>query len=297
MNRWLISVPVWGERYVEEFCATALPALDSAIVRLAMSVAGEPGEVRLIVHTDQPERIAAASGSRPECRPVPAGAREFDCMSQAHREVLSTGLRGDVVVLLTAGAVISAAGLAYCAEILRNRHIKLVMCAVPRVLAAGPMPSTGDAQAFMDWAWEHRHPMTQECLWPDGCSADLSRTFFVDPHGGVVTRQALPHPLAVRIDGRPVRFTPTVDANLMHGFDPTEIHLAMDCRELALIKLSPASKGFDIAPSSMHTRASRGELVIGDPHQRWCLGHRIHLCQPRQGPGEWEDGRFIEAVR
>lgn len=291
MTRWLISVPVWGQHYVDEFCAAALPPLTRAIEALAEL---PDIEARLIIHTDRAEQVGAATSARVECRPVPAGARGFDCMSQAHREVLRLGLRGDVVVLLTAGAVISAQGLRYCAKVLEDPRLRLVLCAVPRALPRGPLPDAADGESLMRWAWDNRHPMTEECIWPHGRSRDLSRTFYLGADDSVASRQALPHPLAVRIDGRPLRFTPTVDANLIHCFDPSEMHMTPDCRELALIKLSPEDKAFDLVDASMRARAARGELVIADKHQRWCLGHRVHLC----GSGEiQDDDHFMVALR
>lgn len=291
MTRWLISVPVWGERCVEEFCAAALPALERAVNRLAARRSDI--EVRLIVHTDAADRIRGATSVPVDERPVPVGARDFDSMSQAHREVLGLGMRGDVVVLFTGGAVISERGLEHCAQVLDDHRKKLVLCAVPRVLPRGRMPETGDAQALMRWGWNNRHPMVDECTWPGGRSVDLSRTYYADA-ARVVTLQALPHPLAVRVDGRPLRFTPTVDANLMHCFDPREMHMVADCRRLAMLKLSPADKGFDLAPHTMAERAAMGQLIIGNQHQRWCLSHSVTLCE---GPGEPPHAEFVAALR
>lgn len=296
-TRWLVSVPVWGERYVEEFCAVALPALTRAVDALRAAPGREGLDVRLVVHTDQAERVRAATSVPVDSRPVPAGARDFDCMSQAHREALSLGLLGDVAVLMTAGAVISERGLLYCAGVLDNPQKFLVLCAVPRVLAEGALPDTADARSLMEWAWVNRHPMTVECTWPHGRSRDLSRTFFVGPLGSLVTRQALPHPLAVRIDRRPLRFTPTVDANLIHCFDPTEMHVATMSDELAVLKLSPADKGFDLAGATMAERAARGELVISDPYQRWCLSHRIHLLARGPAAVGVDDDHFMAAIK
>lgn len=266
-------MPVWGEQYVDEFCATTLPALQRAVHVLEKA---HGVDVRLVVHTDQAERVRSATDVSIDFRPVPAGARDFDSMSQGHREVLALGLRGDVVILLTAGAVISEQGLVYCAEVLKNQALKVVLCAVPRVLKEGRLPDTGDAAKFMSWAWENRHSMTRECTWPDGKSVDLSRTFFVC-EDAVITRQILPHPLAVRIDGRVLRFTPTVDANLMLCFASSEMHMTSDCRSLALIKLTPADKGYELSRKTMAERATAGELFVPDLIQRWCMAHCVIL--------------------
>ena len=172
--------------------------------------------------------------------------------------------RGDVVVLLTAGAVVSGESLVYCAaRFADNNRLRVMLCAVPRVLAQGQIPDTRDAEALMSWAWDNRHPMTDECTWPGGRSADLSRTYFV---GGsaVVTRQCLPHPLAIKVDGRQVRFTPTVDANLIHCFDPSEMHVAVNCKQLAVFKLTPADKGFQLADDSIAHRVEVGAVRVDE---------------------------------
>jgi hypothetical protein len=274
MVRWLISVPVWGERYVDEFCATALPPLDRAVA--ALREARPEVDVRLIIHTDRPERIAGLAGAPVECRPVPAGARDFDCMSQAHREVLGLGVRGDVAVILTAGTVMSAETLTYCADVLDHPRRLVVLCAVPRVLAEGQIPDTSDAPALMAWAWDHRHPITIESTWPDGRSADLSRTYY-ERGGEVASRVCLPHPLAIRIDGRPLRFTPTIDVNLINCFDRSEMHLVPNCDRLAVLKLTPPDKGYRTVEETMFQRLEAYRFVIPDPQQRWCLSHRIAL--------------------
>ena len=289
-QRWLISVPVWGESYVSEFCAASQPSLDRAVEALIATGA----EVRVILYTDQPERVLGSGGPASECRPVPAGARDFDCMSQAHRDTMGLALRGDIVVLLTAGTVISEQGLVYCAEILRNPQLRVVLCAVPRVLSYGQIPDTANARGLMRWAWENRHPMTSECTYPEGRSVDLSRTYYTSPGGGVVTRVFLPHPLAVRIEGRPPSFTPTVDCNLMNNFDPSVMHMATDSSRLAMVKLTPADKGFQVSGSSMKDRMAQG-LFVSDAHQRWCAGHRVVLCEGDLAG--CQDNVLVESIR
>lgn len=289
MSRWLVSLPVWGEQYVEECCAVVLPALDRAIRALEASGVED---VRIIAHTDQPDRLLAASGSNIECYALPAGVRYFDCMSQAHREVLNTGLRGDVVVPLTAGAVVSEQALVHCAGVFTNPRLHVVLCAVPRVLAEGVLPDTADARDLMHWAWNHRHPITRESTWPSGRLRDLSRTHF-ELAKSVVTRVCLPHPLAIRIDGRPLSFTPTVDANLIQRFDRSEMHMVQDCRRLAVIKLSSADKGYDLAADTMAERLAKYELVIADPLQRWLLDHPVTLVGPAQDCGDVD---FVEKI-
>jgi hypothetical protein len=291
VSRWLVSVPVFGEYYVDQFCAAALPALQRAVDALRR-VRG--ADVWLVVHTDAPDRVRAATSVTVDARPVPAGLRGFDGMSQAHREVVAEASDGDVIVPLTAGAVMSEQGLVHCAEVLDDPRKLVVLCAVPRVLDEGPVADTADAQALMDWAWAHRHPMVDACTWPRGRSADLSRVYFASADGGtVVTRQALPHPVAVRKDGRAVSFAPTIDANLFLCYSPDEMHATLDCGKLALVKLTPADKGYDLAAQPMEERVRAGKVRVPGGNQAWSVGLRVVL---RGGGADCGDGQYVGVV-
>lgn len=292
MSRWLISAPAWGERCVDVFCATALPALERAVLVLQAAV---DVDARLVIHTDQLERVRdSATQVTVEARPVPAGLRDFDCLSQAHREVLRMACRGDIVVLSTADMLISERGLLYCDKALADPQTLLVMCAGVRALQEGQIPSTRSALGLMSWAWDHRHPMTEDCRWPGGRSVDLSRMYFQEG-ASVVARLCMPHPLAVRIDGRPLKFSPTVDANLMQCFDPVEIHLTTDSTKLALIELSPRDKDYQVAADAIEQRLVAGTIQVPDPLQQWCMNHRITLLGP--GNKDCGDQEIVDTIR
>lgn len=281
MSRWLISVPVWGERYVDVFCATALPALEKAVLQL-------PGDARLVIHTDQSNTNTirrAATEVAMEFKPVPAGARDFDSLSQAHREVLSMGLTDDMIALLTADLVISESSLLYCHKAFTEKNKLLVTCASVRALAEGRIPDTSDGRALYSWAWKNRHPITRACAWPGGKTNDLSRIYF-EHEGNVVSRTCLPHPLAVRIDGRSLRFSPTIDSNLMQNFPAHDIQMAMTPDEVAMVELSPRDKDFSVGSASMHDRLKDKSFIITDPLQRWAFGHRLVLVGGSEDCGD-----------
>lgn len=270
MTRWLVSVPVWGERYVEVFCATALPALEIAMLRLG-------GDARLVVHTDQPKRIRDGATQIPvEVRPVPAGGRGFDCLSQAHREVLNMACMDDRVALLTADLVVSADALVECEYQFNEVGAFLIACAGIRAIEEGPVPIGASGHRLMKWAWKHRHPITTESTWPKGRANDLSRIYF-EEGDSVVARLCLPHPIAVRIDGRPLRFSPTVDANLINNFHPAEIHMVRDSNRLALVELSPRDKDFQMGELTMEAKFLQNLIIFPDGIQRWAVRHKIVL--------------------
>lgn len=233
----------------------------------------------LVVHTDSPDRILnAATEIQVETRPVPAGLREFDCMSQAHREVLAMACRGDRVMLLTADLVVSANALTHCESIFRAHNKLFIGCAGIRALQEGHIGKAYEKpRALLKWAWQNRHPMTTECAWPEGRSADLSRTYYTDGIN-VIARLCLPHPLAVRIDGRPLPFTPTIDVNLINNFNESEIHIVKDPDELALVELSPRDKDFARTGSTIEQRFNDGSFIVPRQGiQPWVLDHKIVL--------------------
>ncbi len=278
MPRWLVSVPVWGERCIEVFCSTALPALEKAVLHLQQE---SDIDVRLVVHTDNPRRIRdGATEIVIEERPVPAGARDFDSLSEAHRDVMRMACRDDRVALLTADLLISKQGLQLCEEILAPPGKNIVVCCGIRAKQEGRLPATDSAQMMMQWAWNNAHPITQSSTYPDGKSTDLSRMYFQEG-GIVVARLALPHPIAIKIDGRLLKFSPTVDASLVQNYSASDTHVVTETDRLALVELSPADKDFQEADYSIESRLDQGGVVMKDPAQRWLAGHRVSLIGNR----------------
>jgi hypothetical protein len=141
------------------------------------------------------------------------------------------------------------------------------------------MPDTTNAAKLLEWAWDNRHQLTADASYPNGKAVDLSRVYF-DVDGYVIARLALPHPLAVLVDGRTLPFSPTIDANLIQNFHPSEIHLETQPDALALVELSPVDKTGTTAGLSIKDRVASGEFVIDDPMQRWCADHRVVLRRP-----------------
>lgn len=234
-RRWLISVPVWGARYVDIFRATALPMLKVAAAQIT-------DDVRLILHTDDANQF-----ERDECealsietRRLPAGYQWFNTMSRAHREVIDLACHDDIVVLLTADMVVSREAFAACRKIF-DRGKRLVCCNAMRALDEGVLPHNPSGRELSEWAWRNRHPMVRDCTWPDGRSEDLSRVYFENGKN-VTCRTWMPHPFALRSDNRRLKFNPTVDSDLIANYEQDEIHLVNSPDELAVMELSPPSK-------------------------------------------------------
>jgi len=252
--KWLIVVPVWGDHYLDIFERAALPALQKAIVRLDQPVT-------LIIHTDQSARVQQMAvdlkleGCAINFYDVPGPDRSFGSLSAAHRHVLQEAAVGDRICLLTADLVISQDMLASC-EALFGRGKKLVCCMGMRVCDDELPPDTDSGHALLSWGWDHRHPMTKECTWPDGRSYDVWRMYF-EKGDQVSCRLALPHPIAlVKRNKSIIRFNPTIDVNVAFNFSPNDTHLITEPHEGAMIELSPRDKEF-VYTESMLTRLER----------------------------------------
>ena len=232
---WLVSVPVWGDRFRDIFASVGLPML-----RHAADVLGE--HVRLIVHTDLPELMhrQAVGSMHLETYPVPAGQQWFHSMSRAHRDTIASAQPGDAVVILTADMTMSENALAACRTRF-DQGKRLVCVNATRTNDEKMLPYRPTSRALSEWAWANRHPMVRDCTWPDGRAPDLCRVYF-EKDESAVCRLWLAHPLALMFDGRRTDFGPTVDCNMVTNYQPNEVHVVTDPDELCAIELSPPSK-------------------------------------------------------
>lgn len=267
---WLVCVPVWGEPYTETFLRVGLPALQQAAKPFY-------GTIRLLIYSDQPERIlAAAPPLKCEARTLPSSGGPFDMLSDCHRDSLAMAHSGERVCLLTADLVVSSNLFTYGESILRRGATKIIMIgSIRALLDFRQLPSTFASRGLLEWAWRHQHPMTTESIFPNGCNQDVSRMFFVSGPT-VISRQVLPHPLVVVRDERQLSFTPTIDSNLAQSFYEHEAFVCTDPTEIALVELSVADKAFHRV-NSIQARLDHEQVVIVNPMQRFLIGHRIGI--------------------
>lgn len=289
--RWLISVPVWGEKFVDVFRMAGLPALNKAVAVLA----GD--DVRIILHTDAGDwQTAVPVEVRP---PAPAGSWD-GTMSAAHRDCLDMAQPGDAVVLMTADMILSENALSACRVRFAEFGQKLVCCHCTRAITErwrDAPPADLSSRSLARWGWDNRHDLVRAVTWPDGHSADLSRMYF-ERDGNVVAREWLPHPLALVKDGRGLPFGPTIDCDLTRNFNLDEIHLSESSDEMAIIDLSPADK-FVMTREEFEARFSDG-CSMGEILSRQHLAHDVyrHFLTFRLGlVGEKVDCGDEEAVR
>ena len=274
MQRWLISVPVWGESYVRMFEEVAAPALLAAVALL--DLLGQT--VRFVIHTDAADRVRAAlPGQAVEVRPVDAQPT-YVALQHAQADALRSTPVGDHVVLLNADIVISGNFLVRCAEHFARGKRAVVLLGIRTVAGPEPPPPGAPPRDLLEWAWAHRHQIIRDLEWPGGTSLLPTNLFFAQGDT-VVARGFHLHPAAV-IKHAATEFRSTIDGDLLDHFPREDIHVVVDPDDCAMCEVSPPSRRFPVREGlglnparvavSMRSRASAMHC--------WLVTHRIGVA-------------------
>jgi hypothetical protein len=298
-GRWIAALPAWGDRCVGVLLRSTLPALVEALRLINHK------QIEIVVWTDQPDRVRAAALT-PEMvvpatvtlREVPGPDGAFESLSSCHRQVLAEARGGDRVLLLTSDMVVSREVVATCeAQIASGKRV--VCCAPPRALEDAHPPVGATGRDLLSWAWDHRHPMTRDCTWPDGRSYDLWRMYF-EKGDEVAARVFLPHPLACVPAGRRMAFRPTIDVNLVNNFSLAETHMITRPEEGAVVEVSPADKDY-LTTTTLRSRLAAGAgepscpamIQCRVPHHRMFFQKKVVI---RGDGGDCGDGDVVGRV-
>jgi hypothetical protein len=248
----MISVPVWGDRYLRIFEEATWPAL-----KIALEELNKPHTV--FVHTDPDNNTRLQNlmaGHHTVFHQVVGPDRAFQSLTDAHSQVINGTPLGHKICLLTADLVLSKNTLASADARLSNGYTQAFAMMGMRACEE-ELPVAGlSGRELLSWAWDHRHPMTADSTWPDGKSYDVWRMYFQNGDE-VACRLCLPHPTAFNKTGRSHYFFPTCDVNLLSNFVFNEIHLVTDPDEGAMIELSPKEKEY-LLTESMQWRYDTG---------------------------------------
>jgi hypothetical protein len=290
---WLVTVPVWGDGYVDTFINRVLPSIERAATHARM-------QVNLVVHTDERyiDRIREATTLPVAFYQIPLATLpytapgSFVCLSHCHREAMALARPSiDHLMLLTADMLISEEAFIFCEEALSMAAI-VVLCGL-RADMKFDGEDTSSGKALSRWGWDHRHPIIEEAIWPEGHNQDMSRLYFVEGVN-VVARLGLPHPLALKKDFRSLNFMPTIDADLVYNFAIPEIRVVRN-GEVSVVELSPADKDFNRMPDTVRERITAGQVTIPRrAHiQRWLYQQQVVLCGE---PGDYGDDQVVNLM-
>lgn len=228
----LVSIPAWGEWYVDLCLSGLIPSLKS---QYPIS-----SNIRYIVYTDQPYRIA---GLLPfaEFRPVPMQRSDHETMNACHKDSLASA-RNEAVILLVADQILSIETFVFCANKFMDEKTKAIYCVSPRTLVHPRSISAAvgmNARELLKWGWDRRHPWTEASVLGRGNGRYNSVVYF-DTGKSVVAHAFHPHPVAVLKD-REIEFEGTLDVGLLKCFSSDEIFLVQEC-EFSCIEISADNK-------------------------------------------------------
>jgi len=270
MKSWLISVPVWGPRYVQVFLEVAAPALFAAADKLT-----DP--VRFLIHTDAPDQIKGAfDGRELEVRGI-GPHPTYVALQEAHADAVATAKAGERVVLLNADLVVSENFLTSCRQHFEDGKQAVVLLGIRTAVGPQKPPVAASSRDLLQWAWAHRHQIIKDLEWPEGKSLLLTNLFFTNGVS-IVARGFHLHPAAV-IKHDAIKFKSTIDGDLLDYFPRESIHVVVDPDDCSMLEVSPVGRRFPVraredtpmtpgrVATSMRTRASA--------MHRWLVGHRI----------------------
>lgn len=280
MKRWLISVPVWGDRYHAVFERCAAPALVIAAQRLRdhLLARGEDCDVRFVVHTDNPQRVASSALSEQltTFRPLP-DKPTYVALQESHADALVQAQPGDRVILLNADIVVSGNLLVRADEHFRSGFEAVVLLGI-RTAAGDELPPVGAApRHLLRWAWEHRHQIIRDLEWSSGASM-LPTNLFFEQDGNVVARGFHLHPAAViKRDG--LRMISTIDGDLLDNYERERVHVVTSSDDCAMLEVSPPDRRFPVRAGALtpaHVAASMAPRASA--MHRWLFESRIEVA-------------------
>ena len=243
---WLLTVPAWGSKYIEQYLNVTLPAVNVALEHAT-------GDIRFIVHTDKPEAFdrSAFRGSV-EFRPIDVskcydanGHANYDAIyktyGHANRDALSSAREGEYVMLTGCDTIISREFFQACEHRFAQGY-KCIFGTAPRTVAEPhEIPIGAASRELLDWSFSRRHPVTDGCFWGKGCNTIAWAIYFEGPRGIVCRSFHLP-PFAVVAD-RPLWFHgTTVDIDLVERFKFEELFVITDPGECSFAEISDNSK-------------------------------------------------------
>jgi len=269
LDKFLIEIPVWGQRCVMSLVRYGLPSIKAAMAQ-------HPAGYSFLVHTDSlDELVPHFEGLRATFRVVPDGEDGFHKLGNCHRDAFEYAEIGEYVIPLTADLVLSRECFAAVSSRFASGK-KLIACAATRCLLRDWEPPIGErASILLDWTMANRHPAIRELFWGTGTSGCPWSLYFKTDNG-IIMRGLHLHPFAV-VNRSGLNFIGVnVDETLAEEFSTDEIHVVVSKDELALAELSPPDRLFVLYDSPIdEKRVFKWGVEHSNRRHHWFFSHRI----------------------
>lgn len=230
-----ICVPAWTKMYVELAANYTIPAAIASLKARKVQ-----GPVKFLLHTDNlAYRLSEACEDydkevfQVRVRP---GHRDHHWVAfkQAHRDAHAYTPEGSICVLLNSDIVSSKETFSVVHDVFSDPRINVMVSVGIRALVDPKFPKNippiGVSAAELNrWIWDHKHPLTEHCVWGTGTSQHPTVLYFQDGenvslHGWHLT------PMFIR-KTRPISFKGTIDDDLLQSYRNEEIFYVknMEC--------------------------------------------------------------------
>lgn len=240
---FVIALPAWGRSYVDLCTRFTIPALKAALARASRI---RERNVRFIVHTDDPDRMAEALFEfEVHFYRVPPHPKPFHAFSIAHREAIQATPLGAVLMMMNADIVPSVESIEFAERRFAEGKKAIVSVAMRCDATSAAIPIGRPARDLLEFFWRNRHPIAEDSIWGTGRTMLPTNLFFVGD-GSVVLHCFHLYPVLL-IKDRALGFSVTIDDDLLRAYQPHEWTIAAN-REVAFLELSPPAKQFNRGP-------------------------------------------------
>lgn len=290
-EHWLISVPVWGDKYRQTFETYAMPALRAALDGF------EP--VRFVIHTDKPDWAKqVVSPLACDAIQIPQGSA-YVALQNAHSDAIRRATLRQRVVLLNADLIVSKNLFSSCAAHISAGKKAIVTTGIRTNLDGQAPPVGANPRELLLWAWSHRHNIIKDLEWGTGGSMLPTNLFFVRS-GSVILHGFHLHPVAILKEAQ-LSFKSTIDGDLLDKFLGSEIHVVTSPDDLSMLEMSDPTRRFPVSGIMDERRVAGAMLSRASSMHRWLFTHRMVMVgKPEE---EWEMPtvnkilRFMESMR
>lgn len=264
---WIVSIPVWGDKYREVFIRHAVPAL-----RAALEGFHEP--VKFIIHTDKPEAVhVALHGLAVETHLIPPGAT-YVALQAGHADAIRRAAVGDHVVLLNADLIVSKNLFHSCKAHFVAGDKAIVTTGIRTAPGSDAVPIGAAPRDLLIWAWDHRHQIIRDLEWGTGGSMLPTNLFFISGDSVVLHGFHL-HPVAI-LKEKQFSFISTIDGDLLDHFPREHIHVVIHPDDLAMLEISEPSRRFPVRDGPItKSQVANSMTSRASALHRWLFTFRI----------------------
>lgn len=263
--KWLLTIPCWGDFYVETFQNFVLPSLRAAMAALPSA------DFRVIIHTNQPFDVGRLNV---EFRPI-LGTGDYGDFGAAHREAIELAEDGERIAFLCADMPVSRECF-LVSELHFAVGKQFVMCAAGRCRYedAGTLTSGMSGRGLLDWSVKHPHHSTLDCYFGAGRMAVPWGLYFGDDNN-VILRPFHLHPFA-SMKGPWLSFQGvTIDQDIIDHIPQDKVGVITN-DQMALVELSPDWRVFALRRQPITAEQVAVWAVNKFSYaNRWLFRHRV----------------------